>query len=131
MGLATPLAVMVGMGRGAEQGILFKSSEALQRVHAVTTVLLDKTGTITRGELAVTDVIPKASRDQILLLGSFWSSKVANIPSLMRLHPRGPGIIAEYRIPSDRTIESFRAIPGLGVEAVVSTHGMCCWVMTG
>ncbi|MEZ6077067.1 MAG: hypothetical protein R3C56_15780 [Pirellulaceae bacterium] len=71
MGLATPLAVMVGMGRGAEQGILFKSSEALQRMGDVTQVVLDKTGTITRGSLSVTDVIPTAdySRERVLELG--------------------------------------------------------------
>ncbi len=57
MGLATPLAVTVGMGRGAEQGILFKSSASLQRVQDVTHVVLDKTGTVTKGELSVTDVV--------------------------------------------------------------------------
>jgi P-type Cu+ transporter len=57
MGLATPLAVMVGMGRGAERGILFKSSEALQLASSLTDIVLDKTGTITEGKLSVTDVV--------------------------------------------------------------------------
>ena len=57
MGLATPLAVMVGMGRGAEQGILFKSSEAMQRLGTVGHFVFDKTGTITQGKLALTDII--------------------------------------------------------------------------
>ena len=57
MGLATPLAVMVGMGRGAEKGILFKSSEALQRTQDMTTIVFDKTGTVTEGELSVTDIV--------------------------------------------------------------------------
>ncbi|MCA9182059.1 MAG: heavy metal translocating P-type ATPase, partial [Planctomycetales bacterium] len=72
MGLATPLAVMVGMGRGAEQGILFKSSEALQRMGDVTQIVLDKTGTITQGSLSVTDVIPAAdySRERVLELAA-------------------------------------------------------------
>ncbi|MEZ6153005.1 MAG: heavy metal translocating P-type ATPase [Pirellulaceae bacterium] len=72
MGLATPLAVMVGMGRGAEQGILVKSSEALQRMGDVTQVVLDKTGTITQGSLSVTDVIPTAdySRERVLELAA-------------------------------------------------------------
>ena len=57
MGLATPLAVMVGMGRGAQQGILFKSSSAMQKMSELTHVVLDKTGTVTQGELSVTDVV--------------------------------------------------------------------------
>jgi Cu+-exporting ATPase len=57
MGLATPTSIMVGIGKGAEQGILFKSSTALEQAHQITAVVLDKTGTITKGQLAVTDVI--------------------------------------------------------------------------
>jgi P-type Cu+ transporter len=58
MGLATPTAVMVGTGKGAEMGILIKKSESLERAGQITTVVLDKTGTITRGQPAVTQVIP-------------------------------------------------------------------------
>jgi Cu+-exporting ATPase len=57
MGLATPTSIMVGMGKGAEKGILFKSSTALEQVQKLNAIVLDKTGTITRGEPAVTDVV--------------------------------------------------------------------------
>ncbi len=72
MGLATPLAVTVGMGRGGENGILFKSSESLQRVGDVTHIVLDKTGTITHGKLSVTDVFPKQgwSREKVIQLAA-------------------------------------------------------------
>ncbi len=67
LGLATPVAIMVGTGRGAEPGILFKSGEALERAHAVDTVVLDKTGTITEGKPVVTDVLPATgSADDLL-----------------------------------------------------------------
>src|SRR5262249_33665266 len=70
LGLATPAAIMVGSGRGAEQGILIKGGESLQRVRQIDTVVLDKTGTVTRGEPEVTDIIPLRgwAKDDLLRL---------------------------------------------------------------
>ncbi|NIT40506.1 MAG: HAD-IC family P-type ATPase, partial [Gammaproteobacteria bacterium] len=74
LGLATPTAIVVGMGKGAEQGILFKSSAALQRAHELQAVVLDKTGTITKGEPSVTDIVPgsvwQAGADRLLQLAA-------------------------------------------------------------
>src|SRR5581483_6369429 len=71
LGLATPAAIMVGSGRGAEQGILLRGGESLERVREVNTVVLDKTGTITQGEPAVTDVVPfSGSEDELLRLAA-------------------------------------------------------------
>ena len=115
MGLATPTAVMVGTGRGAENGILFKSSEGLERAGRVTMVVLDKTGTITRGQPAVTEI----------LAGNGWKEN-----DLLRLaasvekgseHPLGEAIWAEATARDVKLAEpaGFKAVPGLGVEAEV------------
>ncbi len=118
MGLATPTAVMVGTGKGAEWGILFKSSEALERAGKITTVVLDKTGTITRGQPAVTDVIlvdQSGSIDQTELL------RLAASVEKGSEHPLGEAIVAEA---GERGLvlsepQSFRAVVGKGVEAEV------------
>jgi Cu+-exporting ATPase len=115
MGLATPTAVMVGTGRGAENGILFKSSEGLERAGRVSMVVLDKTGTITRGQPAVTEI----------LAGNGWKEN-----DLLRLaasvekgseHPLGEAIWAEATARDVKLAEpaGFKAAPGLGVEAEV------------
>lgn len=116
MGLATPTAVMVGTGKGAELGILFKSSEALERAGTVKMVVLDKTGTITKGQPSVTDVrslSPDLSEDEILRLAASVEKGSE--------HPLGESIVAEAG-NRDLTLsepQGFRATAGNGVEAEV------------
>ncbi len=115
LGLATPTAIMVGTGKGAEHGVLIRSGEALERAHQINTVLLDKTGTLTRGEPAVTDVIaaPSSSQDEVLRLAAS-AERVSE-------HPLAEAIV---KAASEKKLEvspasDFRAIPGHGVEALV------------
>lgn len=118
MGLATPTAVMVGTGKGAELGILFKNSEALERAGKVNVVVLDKTGTITNGQPAVTDTVMS------------HQSSVSSTDDLLRLaasvekgseHPLGEAIWAEAtaRGLSLAEVSGFEAEPGHGVQAEV------------
>ncbi|HUT68727.1 MAG TPA: heavy metal translocating P-type ATPase [Dehalococcoidales bacterium] len=115
LGLATPTAIMVGTGRGAEHGVLIRSAEALERSYQINTVLLDKTGTLTQGEPRVTDivVIPSSSQDEVLRLAA--SAEHGSE------HPLGEAIV---RAASEKKLEispasDFNAIPGHGVEASV------------
>jgi Cu+-exporting ATPase len=117
MGLATPTAVMVGTGKGAEQGILFKTSAALERAGSLTTVVLDKTGTITRGQPSVTDIEVLDSRgnqDSLLTLAA--SAERGSE------HPLGQAIVAAAGVRELRLEEpeDFTAIAGQGIEARVS-----------
>ena len=114
LGLATPTAVMVGTGRGARQGILFRSSEALQRVRQLGTVVFDKTGTLTRGEPEIRTVITLDSDEAELL-------RLAGSAELMSEHPLGEAVLREAQRRSVNLTKpsSFRAIPGRGVEAII------------
>ena len=115
LGLATPTAIMVGTGKGAEQGILIRSAEALERSQQINTVLLDKTGTLTRGEPEVTDIIaiPSSSQEEVLRLAA--SAERGSE------HPLGEAIVrAALRKKLELAPASdFNAIPGHGVEALV------------
>jgi Cu+-exporting ATPase len=116
MGLATPTAVMVGTGKGAEFGILIKSSEALERAGHITSVILDKTGTITRGKPEVTDIIScQAGLDEAGLLRLTGSVEKGSE------HPLGEAILAEAgrRQISLLDPQDFLARSGYGVEAKI------------
>jgi len=115
MGLATPTAVMVATGRGAELGVLVRSAEALEALHRVGVVVLDKTGTLTVGRPAVTDLIPAAGTDPETLLS------LAAAVEQDSEHPLGEAILAEAKARglALRPVDRFQAVPGHGVEAVV------------
>ena len=117
MGLATPTAVMVGTGKGAEMGILFRSSEALERAGRVTVIALDKTGTITKGQPAVTDVVV---RDAQALSGDALIRLAASVEKGSE-HPLGEAIWAEATARNLSLAEAagFQAEAGRGVEAEV------------
>ncbi|PYS76120.1 MAG: ATPase P, partial [Acidobacteria bacterium] len=113
LGLATPTAVMVGTGRGAESGVLFKGGEALETAHRIQTVVLDKTGTITEGRPAVTDSVAAGGFDAGELLRLAASIERASE------HPLGEAIVrrAEERGLEFARVENFSAVAGHGVEA--------------
>ena len=119
MGLATPTAVMVGSGRGAELGILIKSSESLETAGQVDTVVFDKTGTLTRGQPMVTEIIsllPELSEDEMLQLAA--SAEAGSE------HPLGEAIqtAASARALELLPVAQFKAAAGGGVSAVVAEH---------
>jgi Cu+-exporting ATPase len=118
LGLATPTAIMVGTGKGAEYGILFKNSEALERAHELATVVLDKTGTITRGEPSVTDVVPM-SADGALEGGSLL--RLAASAERGSEHPLGEAIVraAQQEGLALSEPQGFEAVAGQGVVATV------------
>ncbi len=119
LGLATPVAIMVGTGKGAEMGILFKSAEALENLRNVKTVVLDKTGTVTKGTPRVTDVIPAQRTDGNAPMSERALMKLAAALERGSEHPLAEAIMAradEMGIVA-RTVEDFKAIPGRGVTA--------------
>ena len=113
LGLATPVAIMVGTGRGARMGVLFKNAEALENLHRVDTVLLDKTGTLTTGKPVVTDVLPGEATEFVLL-------RTAVALEAKSEHPFAQSIL-EYAKEKDisiREISDFETLPGRGVKGV-------------
>ena len=115
LGLATPVAIMVGTGKGAEYGILVKSAEGLEHLRSVTTVVLDKTGTVTQGKPKVTDVYPlgKTTAEELLCVAASLEK-----PSE---HPLGAAIVEEAAgrsIPL-APVEKFQAVHGKGVQGII------------
>ena len=113
LGLATPTAIIVGTGRGAEYGILFRSAATIERTYAVTTVLLDKTGTLTAGTPHLTDVISveKQSADKLLALAGSLEKDSE--------HPLGKAVVAAVKEKglALARVDAFNSLPGMGVEA--------------
>jgi Cu+-exporting ATPase len=115
LGLATPTAIMVGTGKGADYGILIRNGEALERAHQINTVLLDKTGTLTRGEPVVTDIISAHSFSQEEVLRLAASAEHSSE------HPLGEAVVKaalENKLELSPSSD-FHAIPGQGIEASV------------
>ncbi|HUF58170.1 MAG TPA: heavy metal translocating P-type ATPase [Actinomycetota bacterium] len=115
LGLATPLSIMVGTGRGAEHGVLIRSAEALEVAHRIGTVVLDKTGTITKGSPGLTDVVAASALDEAELL-----RLVASAERLSE-HPLAQAIVrrAEERRLRLSDTEDFESVTGLGIRATV------------
>ena len=116
LGLATPVAIMVGTGRGAQMGVLFKNAQALENLHHVDTVVLDKTGTLTTGHPAVTDVIAGAvSQGKLMQIAAALESKSE--------HPFAKAILEAMGDHSYPQATEFETLPGRGVKATVD--GVC------
>ena len=115
LGLATPTAIMVGTGKGAENGILIKSAEALEIAHQVKTVVMDKTGTITEGKPRVTDIVTKGISDNEML-------KIAASAEKSSEHPLADAVVeeAKNRNLDLYNVQHFEALPGQGLEALVN-----------
>ena len=121
LGLATPVAVMVGNGKGAKNSILFKTATALEETGKARYVVLDKTGTITLGEPQVTDMIPAEGLDEKELLGSAYALEQKSE------HPLARAVMkkAEERGIAAEEVSDFRALPGNGLSAVLGNSVLC------
>ena len=116
LGLATPTAIMVGAGRGAQAGILFRSSESLERTGGLTTILLDKTGTITQGEPVLEEVIAAPAGDVSQILQWAASAEAASE------HPLAVAVMKKAKSQGIalQPLEAFEAVPGRGIQATIA-----------
>ncbi|HEX8845435.1 MAG TPA: heavy metal translocating P-type ATPase [Pyrinomonadaceae bacterium] len=120
LGLATPTAIMVGTGKGAENGVLIKGGESLETAHRLQTIILDKTGTITRGEPALTDVITvDGFSDEELLKMVASAERVSE-------HPLGEAVVAAAQARGIKLdeVSNFKAVAGHGIEAEVNGRNL-------
>jgi Cu+-exporting ATPase len=115
LGLATPTSIMVGTGKGAENGILFKGGQYLEETHRINAIILDKTGTITKGEPELTDVLPANGWSEERLLQWAASAERASEHPLAQAIVRGALKREVELLPSDR----FEAVPGHGIQAEI------------
>ncbi|MFT5873775.1 MAG: Cu+-exporting ATPase [Clostridium sp.] len=115
LGLATPTAIMVGTGKGAEYGVLIKSGTALETAHKIQTIVFDKTGTLTEGKPKVTDIITVDGIDENYLLQISASAEKGSE------HPLGEAIVkdAQEKSLEFKKVDSFKAIPGYGIEVSI------------
>ena len=112
LGLATPVAIMVGTGRGASLGVLFKNAEALENLHHIDTVVLDKTGTLTTGKPAVTDILPgKLNETKLLTLAAALEAKSE--------HPFAKAIMDKAGGKAVLEAVNFETLPGRGVAGTI------------
>ncbi|QUH19422.1 heavy metal translocating P-type ATPase [Alkaliphilus sp. B6464] len=120
LGLATPTAIMVGTGKGAEHGVLIKGGEALETTHKIKTVVFDKTGTITEGKPKVTDIVVQSgiTEEELLLLAA--SAEKGSE------HPLGEAIVkaGEEKNSELKKVDKFIAIPGHGIEVTIEDKNM-------
>ena len=118
LGLATPVAIMVGTGRGAQMGVLFKNAEALENLHHVDTVVLDKTGTLTTGKPEVTDILPgQADAARLMAIAASLESKSE--------HPFAKAILRKMGNTPYPEASDFETLPGRGVAGRV--NGVRCY----
>ena len=113
LGLATPVAIMVGTGRGANIGVLFKNAQALENLHKVDTVVLDKTGTLTVGKPAVTDILPYSTDETNLL-------RIAASLEAKSEHPFAKAILEKAQGITIFDTQDFQTLPGRGVSAIIN-----------
>lgn len=115
LGLATPVAIMVGTGRGAKMGVLFKNAEILENLHKIDTVVLDKTGTLTRGEPVVTDIIPISVNESKLLT-------IAASLEMRSEHPFAKAIQSKAINAAKLEVNAFQVLPGKGLSGIIDNE---------
>lgn len=117
LGLATPTSIMVGTGKGAENGILFKSAEHLENAHRLTTIVLDKTGTLTKGMPAVTDIVPMPGfSENDVLQAAVSVERYSEHPLAQAITAHGQALAVDLSLDT----QNFAALPGRGVQGTVA-----------